>query len=44
MAEESQITVLLADDHIMVREGTRRILDREPDITVVAGLVMGVRR
>ncbi len=36
MAEESQIKVLLADDHIMVREGTRRILDREPDITVVA--------
>ncbi|NLG26554.1 MAG: response regulator transcription factor [Chloroflexi bacterium] len=31
-----QIRVLLADDHIMVREGTRRILEREPDLKVVA--------
>jgi len=30
------IRVLLADDHIMVREGTRRILEREPDLKVVA--------
>ena len=29
------IRVLLADDHIMVREGTRRILEREPDLEVV---------
>jgi len=30
------IRILLADDHIMVREGTRRILEREPDLRVVA--------
>lgn len=30
------IRVLLADDHVMVREGTRRILEREPDLKVVA--------
>ncbi len=29
------IRILLADDHIMVREGTRRILEREPDLVVV---------
>jgi len=32
----SPIRILLADDHIMVREGTRRILEREPDLRVVA--------
>lgn len=30
------ITVLLADDHALVREGTRRLLEAEPDIRVVA--------
>lgn len=30
------ITVVLAEDHALVREGTRRILERMPDITVVA--------
>lgn len=30
------ITVLLADDHALVREGTRRLLEAEPDIQVVA--------
>jgi NarL family two-component system response regulator LiaR len=30
------IRILLADDHIMVREGTRRILEREADLKVVA--------
>jgi DNA-binding NarL/FixJ family response regulator len=30
------ISVLLADDHKLVREGLRSILDREPDIGVVA--------
>jgi len=30
------IRILLADDHAMVREGTREILDREDDLTVVA--------
>lgn len=31
-----QIKVLIADDHAVVREGTRQILEREPDIDVVA--------
>jgi DNA-binding NarL/FixJ family response regulator len=30
------ITVLIAEDHTLVREGTRDILQREPDLTVVA--------
>jgi two-component system, NarL family, response regulator LiaR len=30
------IRILLADDHIMVREGTRRILEKETDLQVVA--------
>lgn len=30
------ITVLLADDHALVREGTRRLLEAEADIRVVA--------
>jgi len=30
------IRILLADDHVVVREGTRRILEREPDLVVVA--------
>jgi NarL family two-component system response regulator LiaR len=30
------ITVLLADDHALVREGTRRLLEAEPDFRVVA--------
>ena len=32
----SPIRILLADDHVMVREGTRQILEREPDLEVVA--------
>jgi NarL family two-component system response regulator LiaR len=31
-----QIRVLLADDHALVREGTRELLEREQDILVVA--------
>ena len=30
-----KIRVLLADDHILVREGTRRLLEREEDLKVV---------
>ena len=29
------VRILLADDHIMVREGTRKILEREPGLKVV---------
>ncbi len=31
-----KITVLLVDDHSLVRRGFRRILEDDPDITVVA--------
>jgi two-component system, NarL family, response regulator LiaR len=30
------IRILLADDHVLVREGTRDLLEREPDMQVVA--------
>jgi DNA-binding NarL/FixJ family response regulator len=33
---DGTIAVLLADDHALVREGTRRLLEAEPDIRVVA--------
>jgi NarL family two-component system response regulator LiaR len=32
----SKIRVLLADDHVVLREGTRELLEREGDIEVVA--------
>jgi NarL family two-component system response regulator LiaR len=31
-----KIRILLADDHAVVREGTRRVLEQEPDLEVVA--------
>jgi DNA-binding NarL/FixJ family response regulator len=36
MALEEQIRILLADDHVVVREGTRQIIERESDLLVVA--------
>jgi DNA-binding NarL/FixJ family response regulator len=35
-SEPRRIRCLLADDHILVREGVRRLLEDEPDIEVVA--------
>lgn len=32
----ANIKILIADDHAVVREGTRQILEREPDLNVVA--------
>ena len=32
----SNIKILIADDHAVVREGTRQILEQEADIDVVA--------
>ncbi len=32
----SKIRILIADDHAVVREGTRQILENEPDLKVVA--------
>jgi DNA-binding NarL/FixJ family response regulator len=31
-----EIRILIADDHAVVREGTRQIIDQEPDLKVVA--------
>ncbi|MFF7206183.1 response regulator [Streptomyces sp. NPDC008141] len=36
MTETTPIRILLADDHALVRRGVRLILDREPDLQVVA--------
>src|SRR5215218_8856071 len=35
------ITVLLADDHAMVRQGVRAFLETQPDIAVVAEAASG---
>lgn len=31
-----KIKILIADDHAVVREGTRQILEHEPDLEVVS--------
>lgn len=36
MTHQSKVTVLLADDHALVREGLRRVIDEQRDMTVVA--------
>lgn len=36
-----KIKILIADDHAVVREGTRQILEEEPDLEVVAEAVDG---
>lgn len=35
MTVTDRISLVIADDHTLVREGTRRILEREPDLEVV---------
>ena len=37
------IRVLLADDHALVREGTRRLLETENDVEVVAEAASNVQ-
>jgi DNA-binding NarL/FixJ family response regulator len=39
--EPMSIRVVLADDHALVREGTRRLLEAEPDVEVVAEAASG---
>src|SRR5579885_2165328 len=39
--EPLPIRVMLADDHALVREGTRRLLEAEPDLRVVAEAASG---
>ena len=36
----STIKVLIADDHAVVREGTRQILEQQPDMSIVAEAVV----
>jgi DNA-binding NarL/FixJ family response regulator len=43
MTTSSQITVLLVDDHVLVRHGFRRILEDENSITVVGEAGDGIR-
>ena len=34
-AEDKRIRLILADDHAMVRAGTRQLLERQPDLNIV---------
>lgn len=36
MQNEMKITVMIADDHMIVRDGIRSLLEKQPDIEVVA--------
>lgn len=38
------VTVLLVDDHVVVRAGLRALLDSQPDIEVIAEAGTGRRR
>ena len=40
---EKKIRVLLADDHALVRQGFRRILEDDPTITVVGEASTGLQ-
>jgi NarL family two-component system response regulator LiaR len=40
--QRSKIRVLICDDHAVVREGTRRLLEEEPDIEVVGEASDGI--
>lgn len=37
-----KIRILLAEDHVVVRQGTRQLLEREPDLEVVGEAGDGV--
>jgi DNA-binding NarL/FixJ family response regulator len=41
LGELTPISVILADDHALVREGTRRLLEAEPDMQVVEEAASG---
>ena len=41
MSEAKKIRVLLADDHNLVRAGVRKILEAQPDVTVVGEVADG---
>jgi DNA-binding NarL/FixJ family response regulator len=43
-AKSGSITVLLADDHSVVREGYRRLLEQHDHITVIGELLMPTAR
>ena len=41
--QQRKIRVIIADDHAVVREGTRELIEREPDIEVVGEAVNGAQ-
>jgi DNA-binding NarL/FixJ family response regulator len=41
MDKEQRITVMIADDHAMVRQGLRALIDGEPDMRVIAEAANG---
>ncbi|OQY60588.1 MAG: hypothetical protein B6245_00790 [Desulfobacteraceae bacterium 4572_88] len=43
MSSSSKIKVMIADDHAVVREGLRKLLDEQPDMEVVGEAVDGMQ-
>jgi len=41
MVRKAKLRVLLADDHVLVRDGLKRLVDDQPDMVVVAEAVDG---
>lgn len=42
-SEPARIRIIIAEDHAIVREGTRQLLEREPDLEVVGEAADGAR-
>jgi DNA-binding NarL/FixJ family response regulator len=41
MTEEKKIRILIADDHVMLQEGLRTLLEMEPDMAIIAEAANG---
>jgi response regulator RpfG family c-di-GMP phosphodiesterase len=42
-AQTTKLKLLLAEDHVLVREGLKRLIDDQPDMVVIAEAEDGIR-